>query len=1687
MPYDGEVLRAGGLTQVMPVSPSKLDGNKEGQNDMTRFTVRGLVRCSLACVMIFAIAPGALAQDTDGDGMSDELERVLATNPEFAEELVVIAESPRYEPSAERLARYDITRVRFGNVARGRWLWAIEFAEPYTFENSLLILYVDSDNDPQTGRPGMGCETTYGHRNGRPSQMFYLGEEMRADFPPPRVGLEDGVLYVCADLALNQEAGRSKFRMMILSEQSDPHESRDSLGFTSVEGPGDSQREKTITLADLAENEGFEVTQSMELLWKLHADEGNVVLNAFQDCEYKGFEYNESEYRWPSVRKRAGEGTLTVKAPKAGRFWPGAVVYDGPGAEGYEMSVDGEVIGRFVAREDNRRQRLFFASTPVDFAGGETILLRAASTGARFIVEDIVLLAERPPILKPACEIRNLEAGYDWATGRMRATWITTWPVACVVKCDGEEIVEEIATQNHRVFLPELGEGEEYECVVEATTPGGEAIRSDRVAFTADEPRLPEVGATRGRVPLAVHSVREALDHGYAVTAGVPFARGALGSADNLRLVDAEGKELPLQARDLTRWPDGSVKVALVDTVVPQGATPETQLYLEYGPGVSRSAPDSQVRVQDDGQVLSVTTGPLKMEFDRRVSGVFTQAWVGMQNDEGGRVLLTRDDAPPRAVITDDAGNVYDTLGPPDAIVVEEAGPLRAVVRADGHHSGPTGEFFTYQIRYSFRPNDTGARITYRWGNDVLSAEFSKFRRIRLELPLAVGEEAEFVIGAEEPVHGEMAAGGRLEQLYGDRYRVVAAGSASHEGGRAPGWIQAAGPRGLCAIVCRQFWQLYPKAIGAENGCLYLDICPEFAAHQYNDCSELDLIKWFYYLQDGRYKVRQGMTKTHEFHVGFLPYGLMPQEVFQEATAALNEPPVLVVNPDYCASTGVFGDFVPKTAGRTPRYDEVCDRVYDRCVRHRDGGREFGMLNYGDQWGERRVNWSNGEYDHHHTAAQMFVRGAEARWHHLMTDMARHDIDVDLCHYHANPRYRGASWIHSMGHTGRYFTKQYQGEWGIPGGGMTVSHTWCEGTCEYYMLTGDPTAIEAARMIADHYGGAYLNDYDFTNGRIPGWHLLLTMAVYRTTYDPFYLNAAKLIVDRVLERRTPGGGWARQMVPGHCHCEPRCRGCCSFMQGILGCGLREYYLETRDERIPEAVVEAARYDIEQLWVEDKEAFRYTSCPKSSVSPGRSDTLAGILLFAYELSGDPQFLDVAQRSMNLCFESLGSLSQQRWTPYIVRALDRANREAIGIGGEGGATIMLRNDKGRAFEVRLFDREGTDAPAGAAELTGPDGGALRPDETGRIKVEEGLEGNYVLRINPSNGPWQVTSSLNPMVASLRKGLALDVPERGADVYLMGTSATAAAEVGIDVLAGECGAALVSPSGRAVGTIRPIERNTKLACGAAEQGLHHLRLSGPARVRMLATGFAPWAAFSRGRYFNASAPSISVEGSTALMPGQGRVVRLKAVTHDPEGDVVNVRWELPDGRVLEGREVSFEPEGEVTVAQVRAVAEDAEGNTTAATVNIRLLPPALANAEGVITLQAEDFSGQGGGEVSVFDRIGNVGKMITMWHADLGHWLEWRFEAPAEGEYVIHARYATDCEKSVRRLTIDGESPGKEYERISFARTGGYCTAKDDWDMKQLGPPVRLKAGGHSLRMTNLGEGLAMDYLSLVPVRP
>ena len=157
--------------------------------------------------------------------------------------------------------------------------------------------------------------------------------------------------------------------------------------------------------------------------------------------------------------------------------------------------------------------------------------------------------------------------------------------------------------------------------------------------------------------------------------------------------------------------------------------------------------------------------------------------------------------------------------------------------------------------------------------------------------------------------------------------------------------------------------------------------------------------------------------------------------------------------------------------------------------------------------------------------------------------------------------------------------------------------------------------------------GEMLNDYDFTNCRNCGWHLIHLAAAYRATGRRIYLNAARIIVDRVLERQRPSGGWDRLMVPGHCFCiPPRHTGNAAFMVGVLMAGLKYYYEATGEKRVADAIVAAADYVIDSTWVPEKGVFRYTSCPHSSGSSAPMAVLKGIAT-AYGFSRKKRFREV----------------------------------------------------------------------------------------------------------------------------------------------------------------------------------------------------------------------------------------------------------------------------------------------------------------------------------------------------------------------------------------------------------------------------------------------------------------------------
>jgi hypothetical protein len=1015
----------------------------------------------------------------------------------------------------------------------------------------------------------------------------------------------------------------------------------------------------------ITRNEGFQTTEGLDLVWKLQADPANVVMSSVT-AELASMKYSDSEYRWPAVF--GNRGSISVRVPKAGTYWPAVVVYDMAGFEAYELQLDGRRLGRFVAAEDDNRQRIHFLDRPIAFRGGERLTWLTGTVG-NHVTEDILLLAQKPPVRGRRFELSQAEAGYAEREGKAQArlTWITTWPAACTIEYGptaqyGRKLVESEPVANHREYLPDVALGQTVHWRIVAPRPDGKLVASADATFTLAPPAVPAGSAKRQAVPLAVQNPYDFPLREFPLSSGVPFAQGELTDAGGVRLLDPHGAEVPVQAEPTVRWKDGSIKWLLVTFLAAADAKSTASYTLQYGAEVRCQQGPSLLRQSLRQGVVEVHTGPLRVDFDARKSGFPTRIWFDADRDGQFSPAEELTSAGPIvAEIAGPDGTRYAILGPVEGLRIEQSGPIRTVIKTTGRHRGPGGKsLFSYTNRFEFCAGSPLVRVYYAFCVDGEGPHLAELRScvIRVPVPASLAKRT---LGLADGQQASGQADLSASQIRDDQYSLQSpqrAGIATTKG-RLDGWMDLSGSAWGVLAAVRDFWQLYPKGLRADQRELAIELLPAFAEGTYYGCSKLEEVKLYYYLMGGKYRIARGVRKQHEMLLAFHAGGLTAET--QHLVRALTEPLIAVCPPERYADTGVFGEILPATTGRTAEYEKVCEKAYQNAVRERESARAYGMLNFGDQWGERGVNWYNGEYDRHHAMLLQFARCGERKWYFLGEKAARHAIDVDTAH--AGPQ-SGGEWLHSMGHTGGYFRQPHEGR-GFPGSAMSICHTWTEGFCEWYALSGDPTALENAQLVADHYGGRYLNNYDWEICRTNGWHLLLTIATYRLTRDPYYLNAARIIIERTLERQSPGGGWHRQMVPGHCLDMPRHRGEAGFMLGVLADGLEEYYREVPDPRVAEAVQGGARQAVRELWVPKSHGFRYTSCPNMRGDTGHTAPVVGILFFAFRLGGERQFGRIAQEAVQMAFRvGIGSsiVGLRRMSP-IVYNMDLLSRQGV----------------------------------------------------------------------------------------------------------------------------------------------------------------------------------------------------------------------------------------------------------------------------------------------------------------------------------------------------------------------------------------------------------------------------------------
>ena len=182
-------------------------------------------------------------------------------------------------------------------------------------------------------------------------------------------------------------------------------------------------------------------------------------------------------------------------------------------------------------------------------------------------------------------------------------------------------------------------------------------------------------------IPLIVDSYLPDARPGAPVKCGVPFPKGHLTDPSRVRLVDGEGRTLPHQQRVLATWDAQGrqgVRWLLVDLLADPSGAGGYSLVVDDKPQPASTEP-TVARL--DGDVIAIDTGPLTGTVATR--GGF---------DLFGKLLCIGEPvvhATPGAfsgfsVEHETRGVFRADLDREAQVVLEENGPIRATLKADG-------------------------------------------------------------------------------------------------------------------------------------------------------------------------------------------------------------------------------------------------------------------------------------------------------------------------------------------------------------------------------------------------------------------------------------------------------------------------------------------------------------------------------------------------------------------------------------------------------------------------------------------------------------------------------------------------------------------------------------------------------------------------------------------------------------------------------------------------------------------------------------------------------------------------------------------------------------------------------------------------------------------------------------------
>ena len=218
-------------------------------------------------------------------------------------------------------------------------------------------------------------------------------------------------------------------------------------------------------------------------------------------------------------------------------------------------------------------------------------------------------------------------------------------------------------------------------------------------------------------------------------TLGVPWPKGQYPGDQTFSLATEDGEDVPVQTWPIGYWPDGSLKWT-AHAVGPE-ATAET---FSLTAGVP-AAPAKRVTAVRTGGTVTVSTGVITARLGTNGSALVKTVTRGSTEiARNGRLVLVRQG---EIEDGDQGAEKYERFeSVVEETVVEQDGPVRAVVRIDGRHRKGSRSWMPFSVRLYFYAGADSFRMVHTITYDgtvepgKASGDFVRGLGVRFAVPL---------------------------------------------------------------------------------------------------------------------------------------------------------------------------------------------------------------------------------------------------------------------------------------------------------------------------------------------------------------------------------------------------------------------------------------------------------------------------------------------------------------------------------------------------------------------------------------------------------------------------------------------------------------------------------------------------------------------------------------------------------------------------------------------------------------------------------------------------------------------------------------------------------------------------------------------------------------------------------------